>query len=188
VRQPWSNLPSTLGQQQAESEQHSLNPPTNYEQHPLATPYVAQQTIANQSSLVGRQQTGRLQQTTHSAGSTEHRMLINPIVAHHSGYYSPTVSHVPTNPAGFDTSSMASVQQQCNLPSTAQMQHQAHAGTSTVPPGEPTVDMSYMSVHLPKLRLPTFTGTIVEWPEFWALFRTVHENIPNHCRALPGGY
>ena len=36
--------------------------------------------------------------------------------------------------------------------------------------------MMYSPVKLPPLQLPMFSGTVVEWPEFWALFDTIHTN------------
>ena len=34
--------------------------------------------------------------------------------------------------------------------------------------------MMYSPVKLPPLQLPMFSRTVVEWPEFWALFHTIH--------------
>lgn len=53
--------------------------------------------------------------------------------------------------------------------------------TSHTTGGMAANNMSYLSVHLPKLQLLLFDGNVLKWPEFWDTFNSsVHQqNIPN---------
>ena len=53
------------------------------------------------------------------------------------------------------------------------MQENLSLPTPTLqPPGNVSANNIDLSMHLPKLQLPNFDGTMLKWPEFWDIYKS----------------